>query len=168
MNASATIKWDKSATRCRIHLPEMWDVPAGIECHYIAPLTRRKPGLKLFYDIRNRNIAYKNQVFLSSKGLAPRAGRRFTAKWDGDHWYGYRTEHALVGDVFFTYPALKVRYKKYCNWEDLLVESDEVRQLRSKLHDLGYDQDSHSENIGYLLRSHRFVLIDTGPDSMQR
>ncbi len=157
----ATVEIDDSV-RCKS--------PAGCECFFIRFGSR---GIKVYMYVETRDRAYSNQVWLHSKGLAPRAYykgevliRGYRGR-DGDSTgYCYETELADVFDYNF--------HRSLMDHGDKTEESDEYigrfndgcEELSDDLCELGIHWvDDHEENVGFI--DGRPVLIDTA-DRLRR
>ena len=128
-------------------------IGSGIEaCFYKLD---EKRGFKMYYDDEDASQARKVQLDLSEHNCAPRVlsevGRiRIDGKLSG---WGYVTEIAelIEHDDAWDYDVLNLNKK--------------IGNLISKIDSLGYNFfDCHLENIGYIKRGSRKILvcIDTG------
>ncbi len=130
---------------------------SGCECYFLKFGSR---GIKVYTGPVTRDRAYTNQVWLHSKGLAPRAYFKGLVKITNRKgsrdcvWYCYETECAETFD-----------YKRYYSDPDGYDDYRErfhtaVKELKEESDKLGVSwYDCHKGNVGFI--DGRAVIIDT-------
>ena len=73
------------------------DAPKGIDCHYVC---MGRTGLKVYVNEEKRDLSHGNQVWLHSRGLAPRALFKCRVKIEGCTYYAFETDAVEVKDRY--------------------------------------------------------------------